>query len=78
MAFVVENEGPWVFGAVANNIWSFGAGPTSDRTKQLLLNQFVSYHLGDGWAVSSSPDITADWIASGASGPSRSVAASAR
>jgi hypothetical protein len=65
LAFVVKNEGPWVFGAVANNIWSFGAGPTSDRTNQLLLNPFISYHLGDGWAISSSPDITANWIASG-------------
>jgi hypothetical protein len=29
------------------------------------LNPFVSYHLGDGWAISSSSDITANWIASG-------------
>ena len=46
LAFVVKNEGPWVFGAVANNIWSFGGGPTGDRTNQLLLNPFISYHLG--------------------------------
>jgi len=36
-AFVKKDESPWVFGAVANNIWSFG-GPLhgTDRTNQLL------------------------------------------
>jgi hypothetical protein len=38
-----------VFGAVANNIWSFGSPPgSSDRTNQLLLNPFVSYHFAEG------------------------------
>jgi len=64
-AFIVKGDGPWVFGAVANNIWSSGGGPDSDKTNQMLLNPFVSYHLGDGWAIGSSPDITANWIASG-------------
>jgi hypothetical protein len=65
VAFVVKNSGPWVFGVVANNIWSFGGGPLSGRTNQMLLNPFISYHLGDGWAVGSSPDIAADWFANG-------------
>jgi hypothetical protein len=56
---------PVVFGAVVNNIWSFGGGPTSDRTNELLLNPVISYHFADGWAVGSSPNITANWIASG-------------
>jgi hypothetical protein len=66
VAFIVKTEGPWVFGAVANNIWSFGgSAPNSDRTNQLLLNPFIAYHFGDGWSVSSSPNITANWIADG-------------
>ena len=65
-AFVKEGESPWVFGAVINNIWSFGSPPgSSDRTNQLLLNPIVSYHFGEGWSVDSSPNITANWIASG-------------
>jgi hypothetical protein len=65
-AFIKEDESPWVFGAVVNNIWSFG-GPrgSSDRTNQLLLNPFVSYHFAEGWSVGSSPNITTNWIASG-------------
>jgi hypothetical protein len=65
-AFIKEDESPWVLGAVANNIWSFGGPPgSSDRTNQLLLNPFVSYHFGEGWSVGSSPNITTNWIASG-------------
>jgi hypothetical protein len=66
VAFIKEDESPWVFGAVANNIWSFGGPPgSSDRTNELLLNPFVSYHFDDGWSISSSPNITTNWIASG-------------
>ena len=65
-AFVQKDESPWVFGAVANNIWSFGGPPgISDRTNQLLLNPFVSYHIAEGWSVGSSPNIATNWIASG-------------
>jgi hypothetical protein len=62
LAFVKKDESPWVFGAVANNIWSIG-GPLGSN--QLLLNPFMSYHFGDGWSLGSSPNITANWIASG-------------
>jgi len=62
-AFVKKNESPWEFAAVANNIWSVGGPPHgSDATNELLLNPLVSYHLDDGWAVSSSPNITANWV----------------
>jgi hypothetical protein len=65
-AFVKKDEGPWVLGAVVNNIWTFGSGPNnSDRTDSFLLNPFVSYHFDDGWSVGSSPNIAANWIASG-------------
>ena len=31
----------------------------------MLLNPIIGYHFGDGWALSSSPEITANWIANG-------------
>jgi hypothetical protein len=63
-AFIVKSgDSPWTFGAVANNIWSFGGPPgSSDRTNSLLINPFVSYHFGDGWSVGSSPNIAANWL----------------
>ena len=65
-AFLHKDESPWVFGAVVNNIWSFGGPPhSSDRTNALFLNPIVDYYFGDGWSVGSSPEITTNWIASG-------------
>ena len=66
IAFVKKDESPWMLGAIANNIWSLnGAAPDSERTNELLVNPFVSYHFGDGWSVGSSPNITANWIGTG-------------
>ncbi len=65
IAFMHEDAGPWVYGLVANNIWTFGGAAGGNATKQMLLNPFLSYHFGDGWALSSSPDITANWIGAG-------------
>lgn len=60
VGFVKKDESPWEFGAVVNNIWSIG-GHGSDATDELLVNPLVSYHFDDGWALSSSPSITANW-----------------
>jgi hypothetical protein len=67
VGFVKKDESPWLFGGVATQIWSLG-GPSnggSNRTNELMLNPVVSYHFDEGWSVSSSPTITANWIASG-------------
>ncbi len=66
VAFVHQDAGPWVFALVANNIWSVG-GPAAnaDRTNQMLLNPTISYHFADGWSLTSSPSIEANWIANG-------------
>jgi hypothetical protein len=63
VAFVKKDKSPWVYGAVINNIWSFGGPPGSrDRTNSLFVNPFVSYHFGDGWSIGSSPGVTANWL----------------
>jgi hypothetical protein len=65
VAFIGKDAGPWVYGLVANNIWTFDGATGSNATNQMLLNPFLSYHFDDGWAFSSSPEITANWIATG-------------
>jgi hypothetical protein len=54
---------PWVIGLLARQLFSI-AGPSS-RTdvNQTLLQPFVNYNLPDGWYLSSSPVITANWSA---------------
>jgi hypothetical protein len=53
---------PWVYGFLVNNVWSVGGG--SDPTyNNLLLQPFLNYKLPEGWYLTSSPVITADWRA---------------
>jgi hypothetical protein len=65
VAFVHEDAGPWVFALVANNIWTFGGAAGNNATNQMLLNPIIGYHFAEGWALSSSPEIKANWIANG-------------
>jgi hypothetical protein len=65
VAFIHEDAGPWDFALVANNIWTFGRATASNVTNQMLLNPIIGYHFADGWALRSSPEITANWIANG-------------
>ena len=41
VAFVKKDESPWVFGAVANNIWSFGGPPREQRPDQPAIAESV-------------------------------------
>src|ERR1041384_5909651 len=54
---------PWVIGTLVRQLWSV-AGP-SDRSNvsQFLLQPFVNYNMPDGWYLTSSPIITANWEA---------------
>ncbi len=56
-------RGPWVFGLLAQNIWSFAGDSDRDDVNQSLLQYFVNYNLPNGWYLSSSPIITANWKA---------------
>src|ERR1700721_1593052 len=38
IAFIREDAGPWVYGLVANNIWTFGGATGGNASNQMLLN----------------------------------------
>ena len=64
-AVVVGMDGPWVYGLLISNIWSF-AGSDSRRDVNLMTIQyFVNYNLSNGWYLVSAPLITANWEADG-------------
>jgi hypothetical protein len=66
IALVWQDRVPWTIGFVANNVWSFGAPPSgNNRTNSLLFNPILSYRFGDGWSLSTSPNITANWASKG-------------
>jgi hypothetical protein len=62
-AVALTMQGPWVYGALANNIWSFAGTDKRDDVNAFLLQPFVNYNLPDGWYLSSAPVVTANWEA---------------
>jgi len=59
---VLKSQGHWLFGSLAQNLWSVEAGP-KDRpaVNQMLLQPFVNYNLPHKWYLTSSPIINANW-----------------
>jgi hypothetical protein len=55
--------GPWVVGALANNIWSYAGDSDRVDVNQLTIQPFINYNLPEGWYLTSSPIITANWQA---------------
>jgi hypothetical protein len=58
-------RGPWVIGALINNVWSFAGDGDRKAVNQMLLQPFVTHNFRGGWYVNSVPMITADWEAHG-------------
>ena len=56
-------QGPWVVGAIANQLWSYAGNNDRDKVSVFLLQYFVNYNLKDGLYLTSSPIITANWKA---------------
>lgn len=63
----VTIQGPWVVGLLAQNIWSFAGpgGKDNPSINQFLAQPFINYNLPQGWYLTFSPIITADWKAAG-------------
>jgi len=62
-AVVLTMQGPWVLGVLANQQWSVAGDSDRRSVSQLLIQPFVNYNLPDGWYLTSSPIITANWMA---------------
>ena len=62
-AAALKMSGPWVVGAVINNVWRIMGDDTGPGMNQLFLQPFINYNLKRGWALSSAPAITANWNA---------------
>lgn len=64
-AVALKSSGPWVVGALANNIWSIDEARGRGEVDQFLVQPFVNYNFpsSPGRYLSFSPVITADWEA---------------
>ena len=54
--------GNWVAGVLLQNIWDF-AGSGEGGVNMMTLQPILSFQLGDGWYLTSTPVITANWTA---------------
>jgi len=60
---VFYSTGHWTLGGVVSNLWSVGGSDSRADINQLNLQYFVNYNLGEGWAVGTAPNLTANWEA---------------
>lgn len=61
---VLTMPGPWVLGALVNNIWSVGGDSDAPDVNSMLFQYFINYNYPSGFYWTSAPIITANWEAS--------------
>jgi hypothetical protein len=64
-AVALVMPGHWVVGGLVNTIWSFAGDSDREDVSLTTIQPFVNYNFSEGWYVTSSPVITADWEADG-------------
>ncbi len=57
-AVFLAMPGKWVIGSLFSQIWSFTSG---SNVSLFTWQPFVNYNLADGWYLTSSPLVTANW-----------------
>jgi hypothetical protein len=60
---LLEMTGPWVLGALVNQLSPLADANGEPRTNAFLLQWFVNYNFGKGWALTTTPSNTANWDA---------------
>jgi hypothetical protein len=62
-AVFLTTPGHWVIGVLLNNQWSVGGNPLRRSVNAFLAQPFINYNMAHGWFLTTSPIITADWLA---------------
>ena len=62
----LAQPGHWTLGVLVSNVWSFAGSSDRASVNQMLFQYFINYNLSQGWYVTVSPIITANWAASNA------------
>lgn len=55
--------GNWVLGVLGYNLWSFAGPSDEEKVNFFLFQYFFNYNLSNGWYLTTTPIITADWEA---------------
>jgi opacity protein-like surface antigen len=62
-AVALVTPGHWVIGVLVNNQWSVGGNPLRQSVNEFLAQPFINFNMAHGWYLTSSPEITANWLA---------------
>lgn len=62
-AVALKMTGPWVLGGLVAQWWPLTDNGGDPETDLLLIQPFVNYNFGKGWALAFAPIITANWNA---------------
>jgi hypothetical protein len=62
-AIVCGMKGRWVCGALVSNVWSFAGDESRADVNLMILEPFINYNLENGWYLTSTPIIEANWEA---------------
>jgi opacity protein-like surface antigen len=62
-AVFLTMPGHWVIGTLINNQWSVGGNPLRPPVNSFLEQFFLTYNMANGWFVTSTPIVTANWLA---------------
>jgi len=60
-AVILTMPGKWVLGVLAQNIWSVAGDSQADDINDFLFQYFINYNLSNGWYLTTSPTLTANW-----------------
>ena len=62
-AVVLTMPGHWVIGGLVNQLWTYADNGGPPEVNQFVVQPFINYNFGVGWALSTAPLITANWDA---------------
>jgi len=60
-AVFLAMPGRWVIGSFFNNVWSFNENHEGNKVNLFTWQYFINYNFDDGWYLTSSPIVTANW-----------------
>jgi len=60
---IVSIPDPWVVGVLVRNLWSFAGDTQRPKVNLFLVQPFLNYNFHNGWYLTSTPAITANWKA---------------
>ena len=60
---IVSIPDPWVVGALIRNLWSFAGDNQRPKVNAFLVQPFLNYNFSNGWYLTSTPVISANWEA---------------